>query len=263
MKSRFLSLFKKKKKEEVENPTLNFKQAIKTKKEKLKVTTIENQNRKVKYTQKAKEIIRNTPGLLREIKDYLHGQKYRPRVYTVYLDNEKTKLIIQEISRPSRNGMITDNYYTVEITNKKEKLKFFVKRKKLRNYHLNSDGTREMKALEIIKSAGFNVIEPYFSWNTKGKESFIFYEYQSKMVDVEKAYLQGKINEKDITYLRKKLQRTETKINDYIKKRYPNKTFKINDIAPNSSKENHALHLFINFETKKLYLFDPILTEKT
>lgn len=256
---KFLFLRKKDKKKDAKI-SIDFKKGITSKKEKQEITTKENQYRKIMYTRKSKKIIRETPGLLKEIKDYLHGLKYRPKVYKVFLNNGETRLKIQEINRPSKNGMLTNNYYVIEIKNKKEEVKFFVKKRKLKKYHINSTGPREMEALNIIKEAGFNVIEPYFAWETKTKESFIFYEYQSKMIDAEKAYLQGKINKEEVSYLRKKLTRLQARLNDFIIKRYPERKVKITDIAPNITKEEHALHLFINFENKKLYLFDPILT---
>jgi len=263
MALRFSKLLKKKKEPSIA-PEINFnlKKALKGSKEKLNVTTIENKYKTIKYTVNAKKLIRETPGLLREIKEYLEGKKYRPKVYTVFLNKEKVKLTIQEINRPSKNSMLTSNFYKIEISEGKNSYKYFVKKRQIFSDFISSTGTREMRALEIINEAGFNIIKPHFSYTIKGKESFIFYEYQEKLMDVERAFLNKKINNKDVKIISSKLSALETRLNDFIKKKYPNEKYKITDIAPNSAKEKHALPVFIDFENKKLFLFDPILNEK-
>ncbi|MDD4049773.1 MAG: hypothetical protein PHX47_02070 [Candidatus ainarchaeum sp.] len=264
MNSRFINFFKlNKEKKTTLQPKINFslKKAIKGKKEKLEITTKENKYKKIMYTKKAKDLIKNTPGLLREIREYLEGKKYRPKVYTVFLDKEKVRLRIEEINRPSKNSILTNNFYKIEIKDGKEIHKFFVKKKKITTNTLCCIGTREMQALDIINQAGFNIIKPHFAYKIKGKESFIFYEYQDKIIDAEKAFLERKINSEDIKQISRKLNNLETRINDFIKVKYPNENFKITDISSNTQKNKHALPVFIDFENKKLFLFDPILSK--
>lgn len=257
---KILSLFKKKEKPIENKIDFNITRAIKRKREKTTNKTIEGKNDLVSFSLEVKKIIRENPGLFKEVKKYLEG-KYNPQGYSCSFKDGKIKMHIQRITKPSENSYKTSMFYSLEIETPTKKHKFFIKKKNDPYNVEESIGTREFKAIEILREAGFNTIEPHFAWKRKDKPSFIFYEFQEKLLTVEEAYNRKLITEKDLNNLTTKLSRVQRQVNDYLINK--NSNYKITDIAKHHMKNKNSLHLYIDFENKKLYLFDPYLIDRT
>jgi hypothetical protein len=227
------------------------------------------QKRQILYSPHAKRVVSKSPEIIKSFLEMFNSLK---RVQTLtrqvtLKSGEKIVYSLSKIPRPTKNSKVTSNFFIFEVLRAGKTSRYFVKHLDLqtniffRSYH----GVNEMLALKMIKKAGFNVVPSYLSYSDKGK-SFIFYRYQEKLIDAEKAYIKGILTEKDISNIRAKLYRAEKEVNKYSKgKNIKSKYYEgkeIADIYPIPSKEFESLPVFIDPKTKKLFIYDPIFYEK-
>ncbi|MDD4049816.1 MAG: hypothetical protein PHX47_02290 [Candidatus ainarchaeum sp.] len=182
------------------------------------------------------------------------------------ISNKPVIVSLKSLDKPSLNSFHTQDYLLFEIKSGSSSSKYFVKHTAdsvdlFNNFH----GAAEIKALDIISKAGFNVVPAHFGYVDKvNKKSFIFYEFQEKLIDAETAYNKKLINDKQVFKIRKALFKVEQNVNKFIPKYKDLKTTSnatIKDVFPFHTKEAHSLPVFIDPKSKKLYIYDPWLLE--
>lgn len=215
------------------------------------------------YSKYAKRKVSQIPGLMSSFLEMVSLNKREVSVNVLSKFKTPVTLTLRKIDKPSLNSFATNNFFIFEINTKSNSKKFFVKNissKDTINFGFN--GANEMVALSFIKKAGFNVIPAHLGYVNQVKgTSYIFYEYQSRLVDAEVAYKNKQITKKDIFIIRRNLKNIQKEVNTFInsflrtKKNLP----LIKDVYPHKRKSFEAVPVFIDLETKKLYIYDPIM----
>ena len=229
--------------------------------------------RELVYSKHAKSKVAIIPKLIpsflkmfEEVRSFNSKRVKETSITLKSISNKPLIVSLKSLEKPSLNSFHTQDYLLFEIKSGSSSSKYFVKHTAdsvdlFNNFH----GASEIKALDVISKAGFNVIPAHFGYVDKiNKKSFIFYEFQEKLMDVEIAFKKKLIKDTDIKEIRNNLYKVEKKVNQFL---YTYKDLKISsnalikDIYPHFSKENHSLPVFIDFENKKLFIYDPWLLE--
>ncbi len=243
-----------------------------SKKESLKQTI--GRERELVYSKHAKSKVAIIPKLIpsfllmfKKVRSYNSERIKEVSMILNSISNKPVIVSLKSLEKPSLNSFHTQDYLLFEIkSGSSSSSKYFVKHTAdsvdlFNNFH----GAAEIKALDIISKAGFNVISAHFGYVDKiNKKSFIFYEFQEKLIDAETAYNKKLINDKQVFKIRKALFKVEQNVNKFIPKYKDLKTTSnatIKDVFPFHTKDNHSLPVFIDPKTKKLYIYDPWLLE--
>jgi hypothetical protein len=229
-----------------------------------KLKQVIGKRRQLIYSAEAKKNISENKHLIKIFLELFKSNSIEAKTITLK-SGKKVLISLKEIKDSISNSYHTNNFYLFSIKSKSETKKYFVKFvKDSLDIKKGFNGINEITALDIIKKIGFNVVPAHFSYvDYNANKSFIFYEFQDKLIDAEKAYKKKIIDGDDVLKIKQKLKRAELKINKELStyqglKVHPKN--KIYNVYPNKFKDFSALPVFIDPKTKKLYIYDPLLS---
>lgn len=187
------------------------------------------------YTPKAKKIIRENKGLLKNM--LLMVKENKEKIRNINYSIRKVKIPKNDSTYSYGN---TVNAYVLRL---KDGTKYYIKQ-------AGNNVVGEMAALKYLEKLGFNTIPVNFAmsmpiyfkkFNETAKISFIAYDF-TNLKTVSKMLLEKKITIKEHKMIERKLE----KISKDLKEKKL-----MRDVSVNNC--------FIDIKTRKLYLFDPIV----
>jgi len=203
----------------------------------------------IAYTQEAKNIIHTIPGIMTEIKKVITNQNSEK---IIQKKGENWEYKIQKIPKNelmAKTVRDSPSHIILETKINGKSKKYFLKAH-LRTLpiHYGINGVSEIKAIEILKQNGIEIIPAHFAMNFKYKNknyTIIAYEY-IPFPTLSVAIENGAIRKETAISLLNNIKGKVYEINKKIKPYY------IWDIK--------SQNIFIDLKTKKLYVFDPALT---
>lgn len=200
------------------------------------------------YNKHAKKVIRENPGILKAVYEFSRTNHINP--------NYGFKIISK---RPTA-GQNTDRAYILDIKNKK----YYVKETNdtlqhsmstfAEKYNVGLDGVSEHKGIEFLRQKNIETIKAHFSYTDPvSKRSFIAYDFV-QLKTLAELYSSGKINNKNLTKIKQKLEKIKRDLNRQFYKNGLPEYSGILDIAIDN--------VFYSKKQKKYYIFDPFLVKK-
>ena len=212
------------------------------------------------YTKKAKELLKESPGLLNDFLKLTNSKK--PKLEKSFINKKGKRVYYSIIKEDLKKGSYnTESSYLINLKINKIDFKFYVKK----SFGINSRKFKsflEMKGVQILKDYGFDVIPAQFSFYSKSsRASYIAYNYIDHMYSLKNAYKKKLLDYSEIIRINNKLKSMQKEINNYLKKNYKRynlpKDIMIKDIAPENPKKMTEANVFYDPKTEKIFLFDP------
>jgi len=215
------------------------------------------------YSQKAKQLLRECPNLMKNILNLQKQNQICKRRFIGVnkLGNKYSYSIEKHVAVNFVHfGSNTNNYYILKTNTVHGSKNFFIKETSTEAiYYLNMNAFHELKALQIIKDAGFNIIPAHFAYtDVHSGKSFIAYDFSNYII-LDEAYNKQLILSPTVYEICNKLDAIQQKVNKYLEKHRTKYELhdgikKIEDILPYDK-----FNVFVDPKTKKIYLFDPWL----
>jgi hypothetical protein len=203
------------------------------------------------YSTHGKQVIRETPGLLKAVYDLSRSKKS-------FLEDPKGRF--QILRQKPKTGQNTNESYILKLKEKKYFIKELNDTSIDRDYSFDikhkhgRDGISEHIAIELLKAQGIDVIPAHFSYvDPISKKSFIVYEF-TQLRTLEELYKTGEITSIKYKNLKKQVTNIEEKINSKFHSFGLEKYKQIWDLDTDN--------VFYSVGRNKFYVFDPILLKK-
>jgi len=249
---------------------LNEKQktVIKEKPKNPRFKFVESETKELGYSKLAKQIIHNTPGLLREF------YRVSKEMLKEYKDPEGRFEIKRHLMSPSVRT--TNVAYVLSVKHNGKINKFFIKEtnnsgileRTSGNNKTSSfndyidrgiDGVSEARALSLIQDCGIQIITHHFAFkDTKIKKSYIVYDFVQELlngVHLKKLILRKQVSMSKIQEIKQYIEDAKDKVYQELKNK---KKYGID--------ENRIITDILDFDNiyydrkkDKVFLFDPLL----